>query len=345
MAGGFIDATMNTLNTGGQGYVEAAFNAFSPVVITSFKILASISVAWYGIRAMLGMGDLSLGSIFRQLMPIVVVIAVLSNWDLFQTFFFDIVVKLPDEVGKTLFSAFGGGGSASDATTALQSAWDIGWDAVKAVFAKGGVTSMGAFLLAIVIAVGIILFVVGGFVIVLMAKMFAFVMLAVAPLFFMLACFQWTRQFVSSYLNALFNVIVALIVAYAVVGFFLGLSEPAMQSLKAAAGGTEIDMGQIGPFMFFAFLGFFVFLQTPQIAAQLAGGVALDMGRELTRFARGRLGDAASAAGGGYNRMRGGSRRERVAATRAEALEQRREAHGSANAQMIANAVMASRKA
>lgn len=340
---GFIDATMTTLNSGGEGYVRQAFDAFSPAVITSFKILAGISVAWYGIRAMLGMGDMSLGTIFRQLMPIVVVIAVLSSWQLFQTFFFDITVKFPDEVGKTMFSAFGGG-SASNATTALQSAWDIGWDAVKAVYAKGGVTSMGAFLLALIIAIGIILFVVGGFVIVLMAKMFAFVMLAVAPLFFMAACFQWTRQYVSSYLNALFHVMISLIVAYAVVGFFLGLAEPAMQSLKSAAGGADINMGEIGPFLFFAFLGFFVFLQTPQIAAALAGGIAFDLGREMTRYARAGTGAVTGAAG---RQIESGRQKKagRVAAGRAEQLEQRREAHSTANASMIANAVMASRKA
>lgn len=347
---GIIDSTMTALNAGGENFVQTAFNAFSPPVITAFKLLAGISVAWYGVRAMLGIGDLSLGSIFRQLMPIVVVVAILSSWSIFQTFFLRIVVDFPEEIGKALFASFksmagggGGGGpsgSATDAGTGLQVAWDTGWDAVAAVWAKGGVTSMGAFLLAALIAVGVIFFAVGGFFIVLLAKIIAFVLLAIAPIFFMMACFQWTRQYVSSYINALFHVVIALIVSYAVIGFFLGIADASIRGLMVAAKNPAINMADIGPFLFFSFLGFFVFLQVPQLAAMLAGGISMNLGTsQIATAAMRPMQMGRSAANNGVNRLRGGSPAQKAA----EQLELRRESHSTANAQMIANAVTQSR--
>lgn len=289
---GFITEIMNKLDTVGSTYVQTAYSSLSTPLITSLKIIFAITVAYYGIRVMLGISNVSLSTIFKQLSVIMLIMVGLSAWANYQTFIYDIVIEFPESVGNELFKGFAAGNVSTGAESALQTAWDTGWEAVRAAFAKGGIRSLGAFLVAGLLAFANIIFIVSGFFVVAMAKMFAFVLLALGPIFIATVAFEWSRNWFFSWLNALFNVMCVLMVGYAVIGLVLGLGWNTIESVKVAAGDLSIMLRDSAEYLFFAVLGAFVFLQVPSIASMLAGGIALNAGQSMgmTTMTMARLG-------------------------------------------------------
>ena len=281
---GFIEETFQKMQTNGETYVSSAYNALSSPLLTTLKTLFVIMLTWYGYQMAVGRAQVSLSELVKRLGWMVVIIAASQTYATYRSFIFDIVTKVPEEIGKILFSAFntagsgtsGGSGSSSGASGGLQKVWDTGWQAVSAAYAKGGITSLGSFLIALLIAVGNIFFVCIGVFIIGAAKIVSFVLIAIGPLFIALATFQWSRSWTFSWLNMLFNSMCTLIVGYAVIGFFLGIANLAISSTAAASNDLSLALKEISQFCFFCFLGGAVFLQVPQIAAGLAGGLSLD---------------------------------------------------------------------
>lgn len=287
-----IESVMTSLESAGSGYVQTAYQALAAPVLVSAKILFGISVAWYGIRGMLGMANFSFAAMFQQLFYIVLIVAVLTSWPIFQTFFYDIVLKFPEQVGTILFSGFDAalGGAGGTPSAGLQRAWDTGWEAVRTIWAKGGVFSVAPAVIATFVAVGTMAFVIAAFFIVAMSKIFAYILLAIAPVFIFAAIFDWTRGYFKSYVNALFYVSIALIMSYAVVGFFLGLSAAAVESLRVTAGDATLGLSEIAPFLFFMFLGCLVFVQIPTLASMVAGGIGVSVGERFAYDKASKLG-------------------------------------------------------
>ncbi|MEY9785384.1 type IV secretion system protein [Sinorhizobium fredii] len=316
--GDFITEIMNKIDTVGSTYVQTAYSSLSAPVIQSLQIIFAITVAYYGIRIMLGISNVNLGTVFKQIAVIVLIMVGLEAWANYQAFVYDIVIDVPEEVGNALFKGFAAGNVSTGAESALQTAWDTGWEAVRAAFAKGGIRSMGAFLVGSMLALGNVIFIVSGFFVVAMAKMFAFVLLALGPIFIGLVAFEWSRNWFFSWLNALFNVMCVLMVGYAVIGLVLGIGWNTIESVKVASSDLSIMLRDAAEYIFFCVLGAFVFLQVPSIASMLAGGIALNAGQSMgiASFAAARTGLARVGQFGAANRDRlwnVGERQQRLA--------------------------------
>ncbi|WP_149866689.1 type IV secretion system protein [Bartonella choladocola] len=296
---------MAKIDTVGSGYVQTAYTSLSTPLIITAKLLISISIAWYGYTIIVGISNMALSTIFKKVMIITLVMTAITSWVVYQTYIYDIVIKAPENIGTLLFNAFTTDDQ-TDVRHALQTAWDTGWKATSAAFAKGGIRSLGAFLVGAILALGTVVFVVGGFIITGMAKVFAYVLLAIGPFFISTLIFEWTRNWFMSWLNALFNVMCILIVGYAVLGFMLGLSWATIQELEATSEDLSLTLIQAAEFLFIGIMSGLAFLQVPSLAAMLAGGIALNAGQSwsysLTRFGLSSAGKAGRRAAGGTKR-------------------------------------------
>ncbi|WP_188826125.1 type IV secretion system protein [Brucella endophytica] len=297
--GDFITEIMNKVDTVGSTYVQSAYSSLSAPVIASLKIFFAISVAYYGIRVMLGMSNVSLGEVFKRLSVIMLIMVGLSAWANYQVFIYDIVIDVPESVGNTLFKGFAAGNVSTGAESALQTAWDTGWEAVRAAFAKGGIRSMGAFLVAGLLALANIIFVVSGFFVVAMAKMIAFVLLALGPIFIGLVAFEWSRNWFFSWIGALFTTMCTLMIGYAILGLVLGIGWNTIESVKVAADDLSIMLRDAAEYLFLCVLGAFVFLQVPTLASMVSGGISANVGQSMgvsslnsARSALGKIGSA-----------------------------------------------------
>jgi type IV secretion system protein VirB6 len=276
---GFIEDTFDTLQTGSEAYIADTYSAFSGPLLTTMKGLFIIMVTWYGYQIAMGRSSVHLSEIVKRLGWMVVIIAAITAYTTYKTFLFDIVMKLPEGVGSILFSAFArpanGEASGTAASSGLQRVWDAGFAGVSAAYAKAGITSLGAFLVALMLAIGTLFFVCVGVFIIGVGKVMAIILLAIGPIFIGLSVFQWTRQWTFSWINMLFNTMCILMVGYAVVGFFLGIANTAVQSAAASADDLSIALPEVAQFTFFCILGGIVFTQVPQIATGLAGGFTM----------------------------------------------------------------------
>lgn len=334
-----IADAMVSLENAGSGYVQTSYDVLSATVLPIAKVFFTILIAWFGIQGMMGINQFSLGSIFRLSVVIALVILALTTKDVFITYFYDIVIKAPEQLGTILFDGFSTTATpsgTSGAESGLQKAWDTGFETFQAIFAKAGLTNPGPALLAIFVLIVVVLFVAIAFFIIAIAKMFAFILLALAPLFIILAAFAWTRNWFISYINALFHVSILLVVAYALIGFILGMSSGVVDVLNVSSGSVSQTMTEIAPFLFYMVIGILSFTRVPQIAAMLAGGIALDAGQY---GARGAYDNTIGRASRAISSRQQGKRMAQVS----EQKTLRQEDHVSSVGKSIADAVQSSR--
>lgn len=334
-----IADAMLALESAGSGYVQTSYDMLSATILPIAKIFFTILIAWFGIQGMMGINQFSLGSIFRLSVVIALVILGLTTKDVFITYFYNIVIKAPEQIGTVLFDGFSASGTpagASGAESGLQKAWDTGFETFQAIFAKAGLTNPGPAFLAIFVLIVVVLFVAIAFFIIAISKMFAFVLLALAPLFIVLAAFAWTRNWFISYINSLFHVSILLVVAYALIGFILGMSSGIVDTLNVSSSSVSQTMTEIGPFLFYMVIGILSFTRVPQLAAMLAGGIAMDTGQY---GARGAFDNTIGRA----NRAISSNRQGKRNAQAAEQKTVRKEAHVSSVGKSIADAVQSSR--
>lgn len=335
-----IADAMVSLESAGNGYVQTSYDVLSATVLPIAKIFFTILIAWFGIQGMMGINQFSMASIFRLSVVIALVILALTTKDIFITFFYNIVIQAPEQIGTVLFDGFsvtgGTPAGASGAESGLQKAWDTGFETFQAIFAKAGLTNPGPALLAIFVLIIVVLFVAIAFFIIAIAKMFAFVLLAIAPLFIVLAAFQWTRNWFISYINALFHVSILLVVAYALIGFILGMSSGVVDALNVSSSSISQTMTEIAPFLFYMVIGILSFTRVPQLAAMLAGGIALDAGQFGAR-------NAYDNTVGRASRAIGARQAGKRAAVAQEQKTVRQETHVSSVGKSIADAVQSSR--
>jgi len=276
----FLADLMGKIDTIGSAYVQTAYMTISTPLNVSLKILISISIAWYGYSVMVGISNLALSTIFKKLMGFTLIMAAVTSWVNYQTYIYDIVIGVPENIGTLLFKNLAAENHADkDIRHALQMAWDAGWEATSAAFAKGGIRSLGAFMVAGILAVGTIIFVVGGFIVTGAGKLFAYVLLGIGPIFIATLVFDWTRNWFMGWLNTLFNTMCILIVGYAILGFMMGLSWATIEELQASSEDFSLSLLQAAQFLFIGVIGGLAFMQVPMIAAMLAGGIALNAGQ------------------------------------------------------------------
>ncbi len=230
--GAGVAAAMTAVDCIASEVSEEAFLRLSEGPMgTVLPILLTFFVAFFGISLVLGRSNLSLRGVIPKMVTIGLVTAFATSFVIFQQFFYNIFVLGPDWLAGALT------GSEGSATATFATKLDIVFIAVQE--ASTGQTDINAFSPPGMMWIGAMLLLLGTVGLLVTARIGLALLLAVGPIFVVLALFNGTRGLFVGWLKGL--VMLALAPLFAIVGgsIMLEIAVPILAALVAVPG--QID--------------------------------------------------------------------------------------------------------
>lgn len=214
---------------------EQAFNRlFGPdgELGAVLPILLTLYVAFFGFSLILGRSNLSVRAVIPKMMTIGLVLTFATSFAAFQTVFYNLIVLGPNYIAGVITDTGG-----ADATANFATKLDIVFLAVQE--ASTGQTDISAFSPPGMMWLGAMLLLLGTVGLLVTARIGLALLLAVGPIFVVLALFNGTRGLFVGWLKGL--VMLALAPLFAVVGgsIMLEMAVPILAALVSSPG--EID--------------------------------------------------------------------------------------------------------
>lgn len=198
---------------------------------TALTILLTLYFAFFGISLMLGRSNLSIRAVIPKMMTLGLVMGFATSFTLFQTVFYNLIVGGPNFLAGVITDSEG------SATATFAAKLDVVFLAVQE--ASNGQADISAFTPAGMMWIGAMLLLLGTVGLLVTARIGLALLLAVGPIFVVLALFNGTRGLFVGWLKGL--VMLGITPLFAVVGgsIMLEMAVPILAALVAVPG--EID--------------------------------------------------------------------------------------------------------
>ncbi|MBD2841144.1 type IV secretion system protein [Erythrobacter rubeus] len=197
----------------------------------ALTLMLVLYVAFFGISLMLGRSNLSIRALVPKLMTLGLVLTFATSFAAFSSIFYNIFIGGPDQIAGILT------GTSGSATATFAQKLDIVFIAVQD--ASGGATDISTFSPEGMMWLGALLLLLGTVGLLVTARIGLALLLAVGPIFVVLALFNGTRGLFTGWLKGV--TMLALAPLFAVLGgsIMLEMAVPILASLVAVPG--QID--------------------------------------------------------------------------------------------------------
>ena len=226
-----VGAALTAVDCASTQMTAAAFGSlFAPggALELALTILLTLYVAFFGVSLMLGRSNLSLRALVPRMVTIGVILAFATSWIAFRSVVWNLFVATPDYLATLLTRSDG------SATLAFAGKLDVVFQAVQQ--ASAGQENFEAFSPPGLMWLGAILLLLGTVGILVTARIALALLVALGPIFVVLALFNGTRGLFTGWLKGL--VMLALTPLFAVLGgsLMLELAVPIIASLMEFPG-------------------------------------------------------------------------------------------------------------
>jgi len=206
--------------------------------------LLTLYVVFIGYRLILGRGGLRVGDAALSMLKIGLVVALATNWGLFQTLVYDTLTKAPTELGSVLLDGQAPFARLQDAFDGLQQSATLmaSRASVGAAATQGG-PGFGAF----AVNTGGMTLVLSTLGVLLASKVVLAILLALAPLVVGLALFEATRGLVEGWLKAMIALALAPLIATLTLSLELAMLAPSLRALAEARSAQQFAAFDINP--------------------------------------------------------------------------------------------------
>lgn len=290
MANSFsVTALLQSVDRIGETYVSSAYQALSNaatsggasgvagLMLTLYVILWGVGI-WQG-TATGGPSDHAF-RLFRAF----IIYTLATGWGDFQTLVYNAMNSGPSAIGNALLSAVttaDNTGTSANLTSvsgvqnALQNMWDTTNSATEAFLQNAGITNWGPYIFAAVFYVAMAILIGFAIFLIILSKIFMWLLLALAPVFIILLFFGVTSRFFSGWLGAIAQYFVVQVLVYAFLAFYVSLIQQSIDALNGVAGSKSATWATIGPVVLLAIIGILLLAQINNVAAAIAGGVPI----------------------------------------------------------------------
>jgi len=229
---------------------------------TALIILLTMYVAFLGISLMLGRSNLSIRTMIPRMMTVGIVLSFVTSFVAYQSFFYNVFVLGPDWLAGQLTDNDG------SATATFASKLDIVFMAVQE--ASTGQEDISLYSPPGMMWAGAMLLLLGTVGLLVTARIGLALLLAIGPIFVVLALFNGTRGLFVGWLKGL--VMLALAPLFAVVGgsIMLEMAVPILAALVAVPG--QIDQQAAMAFFVVGFVHVLLMLMVLKVASNMVGG-------------------------------------------------------------------------
>lgn len=232
--GGGIAAALQAVDCVASGETASAFGQlFAPggALEAALVILLTLYVAFFAISMMLGRSNLSVRALLPRMILVGMVLAFSTSWVAFRSFIWPLFVETPDYLATILTSSDG------SATRVFAEKLDVVFAAVEQ--ASQGQQNFEAFSPAGLMWLGAVMLLLGTVGILVTSRIALALLVALGPIFVVMALFNGTRGLFTGWLKGL--VMLALTPLFAVLGgsIMLELAVPVLSALVQTPG--QID--------------------------------------------------------------------------------------------------------
>lgn len=308
-----ITSLLQSVDQLGQNYVSTAYQALSSAATSGGAtsvagLLLTLYIIFWGVGIWQGTSTGGPADHAFRLFRAVLIYAMATSWGDFQTLAYNFLNDGPSAIGNALLSAVTSGdstGTSANLTSvngvqsALQNMWDTTNSATEAFLQNAGITNWGPYIFAAVFYVVMAILIGFAIFLIVLSKMFIWLLLALAPLFIILLLFGVTTRFFSGWMSSLVQYFLVQVLVYAFLAFYVSLIQQTIDTLNGVANSKSATWATIGPVVLLAIIGILLLSQINNMAAAIAGGVPIfspRIGSVLATASGYRLGAAANRA-------------------------------------------------
>ncbi len=321
-----ITTLLQQVDQFGNNYVSQAYQNLSSALTGGGSVgvaglLLTLYVIFWAVSIWQGTATGSPAEIVFRLFRAFAIYALATSWGDFQKFAYTFANETPSAIGNSLLTSVSanvtgtsaGLNSVNSVQTALQNIWDSLANSTAAFIKSLGVLNFGGYFLAgIILVVGALLIGYAIFLIIL-SKIFLWLLLALAPVFIILMLFGYTTRFFAGWLTSIVQYMCVQILVYAFCAFFISITQTYFDAVNQSNGSATTTLTEAAPLILICLVGVLLLSQITNVAASLAGGIGIGI-PSVGRFyggtfgALGRSGQRAL-----YGRMGWSTRAERLA--------------------------------
>ncbi|MDW9782469.1 conjugal transfer protein TrbL [Sinorhizobium meliloti] len=272
----FLGELLDRIEQTGANFSSRAYGIVGDEIVPLLTIMFIAYVGYYGLQFFMGTARVSVGEIIGRVARMLIILALVREWDYFNTLFYSWLNNTPEDVGRAILTATGTG--ITEPTNGLSMIWKTANDAASAFAEQSGyltiLPSMVGFL--IMFAVGI--FIAVALAILLLAKVMMWVLIGTAPIFIGCMLFDQTRGLgVAWFQQVLMYALIPLFV-YVVAAFLISAMDPELTKVASAASQRRLQLSDVAAFLLLCAAGAFVLFNIQVLAQGITGGVAAGIG-------------------------------------------------------------------
>lgn len=264
--GSGVSAALTAVDCIASGVSEQAFNRLfgsGGQFTFALTLMLVLYVAGFGVSLMLGRSNLGVRTLLPKMITLGLVVGFATSFVAFSTFFYNIFIGGPDQIAGALTGVRG-----ESATAVFAQKLDVVFLAVQQ--ASGDTKDISAFSPPGMMWIGAMLLLLGTVGLLVTARIALALLLAVGPIFVVMALFEGTRGLFTGWLKGL--TMVALAPLFAVLGgsIMLEMAVPVLAALVAVPG--QIDQQAAMAFFVVGFVHAMLMIMALVVSAMMVRG-------------------------------------------------------------------------
>ncbi len=280
---GVITLILTNVDSVGCTYVQTAYQGLSQSITSGSGtgvaglLLTTYVIFWgYGIWSGTATGGPTDHA--WRLLRVFAIYALATGWSDFQTFVYSALNDGPSAVGNSLLAAATTNATNLNSTngveTALQTVWDTSVKTAIATINSFSVLNFGGYVIAGLLLGVMALFVGAAAFLIVLSKLFLWLLLALAPLFILSLLFGYSSRFFMGWAGSLAQYFVVQILVYAFLAFYVSITQQVFTAATNAGPGG-MTMTVLAPVLIVGVIGILLLAQIPNVAAAVAGGAPI----------------------------------------------------------------------
>ncbi|MDX0765915.1 conjugal transfer protein TrbL [Sinorhizobium medicae] len=270
----FLGDLLDRIEQTGANFSSRAYGIVGDEIVPLLTIMFIAYVGYYGLQLFMGTARVSVSEIVGRVARMLIILALVREWDYFNTLFYSWLNNTPEDVGRAILTATGTG--ITEPTNGLSMIWKTANEAASAFAEQSGYFAVLPSMIGFLIMFAVAVFIAVALAILLLAKVMMWVLIGTAPIFIGCMLFQQTRGMGVAW-QVLMYALIPLFV-YVVAAFLISAMDPELTKVTSAANQRELQLSDISAFLLLCAAGAFVLFNIQVLAQGITGGVAAGIG-------------------------------------------------------------------
>lgn len=271
------------VDTFGTNFVQQTYQALAQALTAGSVNVAALMLTLYlifwGVGIWQGTAKGGPSDHAFRLFRAFAIYAMATGWADFQVLVYRFMNDGPSAIGNALLATVSANATGTSANlnstngvhTALQNLYLTAGNTASAYLQNAGVLNFGAYVFAGILMLAMVILVAFGAFLIILSKLFMWLLLALAPLFIIMLLFGVTSRYFSGWANTLVTYFIVQVLVYGTIAFIISIAQTYIDAVNTANNTASTNLGQILPVILIAVVGTLLLAQIQTIAMGITG--------------------------------------------------------------------------